>query len=66
MTSPNRLPWPGARRWFVAAAIVLLVLAGVLLALLLSRPSSAAAPTDVQPTTTIENHCTGISRDKPC
>jgi hypothetical protein len=66
MTSPTRLSWAAAHRWFIATGIVLVVLAGVLVALLVTHSSAAAAHTPVQRTTTIENHCTGISRDKPC
>ncbi|NYJ05449.1 hypothetical protein [Petropleomorpha daqingensis] len=53
-------------RWFIAAGAALLVLAGVLVALVVSGPSSASEPAPAPHTTTIENHCTGISRDKPC
>ena len=53
-------------RWFVAAGVALLVLAGVLVTLVVSGPSSATERPPAPHTTTIENHCTGISRDKPC
>jgi hypothetical protein len=53
-------------RWFVAAGVALLVLAGVLVTLVVSGQSSATEPSPAPRTTTIENHCTGISRDKPC
>jgi hypothetical protein len=53
-------------RWFVAAGVALLVVAGVLVTLVVSGPSSATEPSPAPHTTTIENHCTGISRDKPC
>jgi hypothetical protein len=53
-------------RWLLAAGVALLVLAGVLVALAVSGPSSASEPTPAPHTTTIENHCTGITRDKPC
>ena len=53
-------------RWFVAAGVALLVLAGVLVALAVSGLSSMSEPSPATHTTTIENHCTGISRDKPC
>jgi hypothetical protein len=66
MASPNRLPWAAAHRGVVAAGAVLFVLAGVLVALLVTRSPSAAQPTPVQHTTTIEVQCTGISRDMPC
>jgi hypothetical protein len=66
MISPNRLSWAAAHRGFVAAGIVLLVLAGFLVALLVTRSPSAAAPAPVQHTTTIQDQCTGISPDKPC
>jgi hypothetical protein len=66
MVSPSGLPWAAARRGLVAAGIVLIVLAGVLVALLVTRTPSAAEPTPVQHTSTVEDHCTGISRDKPC
>ena len=49
-------------RWFVAAGVALLVL----VTLVVSGPSSATEPSPAPHTTTIENHCTGISRDKPC
>ena len=66
MTSPNRPSRAAARRGVLAAGIVLLVLVGVAVALIVTRPSSAAGPAPVQRTTTVEDHCTGISREKPC
>ena len=66
MTSPNRPSWAAARRRVLAAGIALLVLVAVAVALIVTRPSSAAEPTPVQRTTTVEDQCTGIGRDKPC
>ena len=66
MTSPHRPSRAAARRGVLAAGIVLLVLVGVAMILIVTRPSSAAEPVPVQRTTTIEDQCTGISRDEPC